>query len=71
MQDPKILRGKVEAYRLKSAQNYNKRYKVVTLPVLQPEDQVYIRDQGCYGEKLPEHTSDNVATHEGGMLLHN
>ena len=28
VQDPKILRGKEEAYRLKSAQNYNKRHKL-------------------------------------------
>ena len=48
--DRETVEAKEEAYREKCAKNYNSNHRVVSLPALEEEDKVYIRDQQRFDE---------------------
>ena len=58
----------------KTAEDYNKRHRTVTLPVLEQGDRVWVRDQDRYGsvvERTASPRAYRVETERGSVITRN
>ena len=72
--DKEIVRANESLYRQKMADNYNRRHRTVTLPVLEQGDRVWVRDQDRYGavvERTASPRAYRVETETGSVITRN
>ena len=65
---------KEEGYRESYARNYDRHHKVIQMPVLEPGDRVFVKDQGRYGTVevlLAQPRSYRITTYAGTTIQRN
>lgn len=69
-----LAKGREQEYRMKAAENYNRRHKTIALPTLEKGDTVWIKDQNKHGNIVSLATnprSYNVVTETGSSIRRN